>query len=212
MRRLEIVIATRNPKKFQELKVLLTVPGVRWRSLRNFPSVPTVPERGRTFTANAVAKARAAARATGYLAVADDSGLEVEALDGAPGIRSARFAGRHGADEANNRKLLRVLKGLPPAKRGGQYRCVLALAGPRRVLGIAEGTFAGRIAVAPKGRRGFGYDPLFVVPQFGKTVAQLPAAVKHRISHRAKAAVRLRRRLARLVEMRGASAVPTCSG
>ncbi len=200
---IDIIIATRNPKKFQELKALLAVPGVRWRSLLNFPSVPTVPERGRTFTANAVAKARAVARATGCLAIADDSGLEVEALEGAPGIRSARFAGRHGDDEANNCKLLRMLKGLPSAKRGGRYRCVLALAGPRRVLGIAEGTFAGCIAVAPKGRRGFGYDPLFVVPQLGKTVAQLSAAVKNRISHRAKAAVRLRRRLARLVETRG---------
>lgn len=169
------------------------MPGIRWRSLAEFPSVGTIPERGRTFRANAVAKARAAARATGCWALADDSGIEVDALDGAPGIRSARFAGYHGDDEANNRTLLRALANAPEATRTARYRCVLALANPARVVAVTEGVFEGRIACAPAGRHGFGYDPIFLVPRFGKTVAQLSAALKDRISHRSQAARAMRR-------------------
>ena len=115
---LHIVIATKNRHKIRELGQLLAVPGIRWRSLREFPEVRDVPERGRTFDANAVTKARAAAQATGLLALADDSGLEVDALDGRPGVRSARFAGRHGDDRANNTKLLHLLAGIPASRRG----------------------------------------------------------------------------------------------
>ena len=194
----EIVIATRNPKKFRELKALLAVRGLRWRSLTDFPRLSPVRETGRTFQENARKKALAAARATGGLAVADDSGLEVRALSGGPGVRSARFAGRHGNDHANNAKLLRLLEGLPPSRRVARFRCVLALASPNEVLAVTEGTLAGRIAKTPRGHRGFGYDPIFIVPRLGKTVAQLPAAVKNRISHRAQAARRLQRVLRRL--------------
>lgn len=193
----ELVIATRNRKKCLELAALLRMPGVRWRSVAEFPGVPDVRETGRTFEANAVRKALAAARATGRPAVADDSGLEVDALSGAPGVRSARFSGRHGDDRANKAKLLRKLAEVAPARRGAQFRCVLALASPQRVLAKAEGTLRGQIAMRPRGRRGFGYDPVFLVPRFGKTVAELPAAVKNRISHRARAAARLRRMLPR---------------
>jgi XTP/dITP diphosphohydrolase len=189
----QVVIATRNPKKFRELKALLSVPGIRWRSLTDFSRLSQARETGRTFQENARKKALAAARATGCLAVADDSGLEVRTLSGDPGVRSARFAGRHGNDHANNAKLLRLLEGLPSSRRVARFRCVLVLASPKEVLAVTEGTLAGRIAMAPRGRRGFGYDPIFIVPRLAKTVAQLSAAVKNRISHRAQAARRLQR-------------------
>lgn len=196
---LEVVVATGNAHKVAELRALLPVRGIRWRSLAEFPRVGMPRETGRTFHANAVLKASAAAQATGRWALADDSGLEVEALRGAPGIRSARFAGRHGDAAANNAKLLRLMR----ARRGraARYRCVLALAAPRRVLAVVTGAWQGRIAQRPAGRSGFGYDPVFVVPgRKGKTVAQLPARVKQRLSHRAAAARRLRPFLAVLAE------------
>jgi len=196
---LDIVIATRNPHKIRELVALIAVPGIRWRSLAEFPSVGAIPERGRTFRANAITKAKAAARATGGWALADDSGIEVDVLEGAPGIHSARFAGRHGDDQANNQKLLRVLAGVPSATRTARYRCVLVLASPQRVVAVTEGVFEGRIARAQAGRRGFGYDPIFTVPRLGKTAAQLSTATKHRISHRGKAARAMRHALRALI-------------
>jgi XTP/dITP diphosphohydrolase len=198
----DIVIATRNPHKVRELTGLLKVAGIRWRSLREFPSVRPVKETGRTFDANARQKARAAARATGCWAMADDSGLEVEALRWGPGVRSARFAGAHGNDRANNEKLLRRLRGVPREKRRARYRCTLALASPRGAVTLARGAWSGRIAMVPAGRRGFGYDPVFLVPRLGKTVAQLPASTKHRLSHRAAAARGLRPMLLRLIAER----------
>lgn len=227
---MEVVVATRNRHKFKELTALLKVPGVRWRSLEAFPRIPAVEEGGRTFDANAIRKAQAIAGATGCAALADDSGLEVEALGGRPGVGSARFAGRHGDDQANNEKLLRVLRRVPPAKRRARYRCSLALAVPRPlhsptkwpsgkvakwpkgmlrrpvngahvsggIVALTRGIWQGRIAERAKGHRGFGYDPLFLVSRFGKTVAELPAALKARLSHRAKAARCMRPVLARL--------------
>ena len=217
---LRLVIATRNQHKFRELTRLLAVRGIRWVSLAACGRVPVVRETGKTCEANAIKKAVAAARATGCPAVADDSGIEVEALRWGPGVRSARFSGRHGDDGANNTKLLRLLQGMPSGRRRARYRCVLALAepppsrwrrsagrgrrpaGPSGLIAIAHGTWYGRIAVSPKGRRGFGYDPLFVVPRYGKTVGELPAATKQRVSHRAIAARRLRTALIRLVQRR----------
>lgn len=219
---LSVVIATRNRHKFRELKSLLAVPGVQWHSLVECPEVLPVHEDGRTFDENAMKKARATACATGLLALADDSGLEVEALGGRPGVASARFAGAHGDDQANNAKLLRMLDGLSAGRRGARYRCTLALASPqihltrrgtrrgrsderrrttapRQVIVLTHGTWRGRIAERPRGRRGFGYDPIFFVPRFGKTVGQLPASTKQRFSHRAIAARRMRATLRRLV-------------
>ena len=204
----DVVIATGNAHKFRELSRLLRVAGIRFRRLAEFPRLRPVKERGRTFEANALKKARAVARATGHLALADDSGLEVEALRWGPGVRSARFAGRHGDDRANNERLLRSLRGTPPAQRRARYRCVLALAGPSRTLALARGTWHGRIAAAPQGRNGFGYDPLFLVPGLQKTVGQLPASVKARLSHRAVAARRMAAVLRRLVSQRTASSRP----
>lgn len=195
-----IVIATRNRHKVRELTALLDVRGIRWWSLGTFPHLPPIPERGRTFRANAIAKARAVARLTGEWALADDSGLEVDALDGAPGVRSARFAGRHGDDQANNAKLLRLLDGQPPPRRTARFRCVLALASPSKLLAVTEGVWEGRIAEQPTGRRGFGYDPIFLIPRLGKTSAQLPASVKNRLSHRGRTARRMRRILNQLLD------------
>ncbi len=189
---LDLVIATRNLHKVKELKRLLAVPGFRYRSLTEFPDAPAVRENGRTFETNAIKKARAAAAATGCLVIADDSGIEVNRLDGTPGVRSARFAGAHGDDDANNRKLLRLLNGVPMRERGARYQCVLALADPWRLIGVTYGAWSGRIATTPSGLRGFGYDPIFIVPKLGKTVGELPASTKRRLSHRAVAARRLR--------------------
>lgn len=210
---LSVVIATRNRHKLRELKALLAVRGVRWHSLLEFPHVPAVRETGRTFDANAMAKARAVARATGVLALADDSGLEVDALSGRPGLQSARFAGSHGDDRANNRKLLHLLAGRPMTQRRARYRCSLALADASRPIATTRGTWSGHIATTAEGRRGFGYDPIFFVPRFGKTVGQLPAAVKQRASHRAMAAHRMRATLRRLVATARASGRrPTVAG
>ena len=197
---IRIIVATTNRHKFRELKALLAVPGIRWHALHEFPAVSAVRETGRTFAANAIRKARAVSQTTGSLALADDSGLEVNALGGAPGIRSARFAGRHGDDRANNEALLRRLSGLPPTRRRARYRCALALASPSGVIAVTRGAWSGRIALRPRGRRGFGYDPVFFLPRLHKTVGQLPASLKQRLSHRAKAARAMHAVLRRLVK------------
>lgn len=199
---LDIIIATRNRHKVRELARLLSLRGIRWHSLKKFPEVPPLEETEGTFDANAVKKARAVARATGQLALADDSGLEVEALDGAPGVYSARFAGEPSDDRANNEKLLRMLAGMPRAQRRARYRCALALAAPGRLLALTRGTWTGIVATRAVGRRGFGYDPLFLVPRYQRTVGQLPERVKRRLSHRAQAARRLRPILRRLLRRR----------
>jgi len=202
---LHMIIATRNRHKFRELVNLMKVRGIHWHALDEFPHVPVIQETGRTFDANATRKARAVAKATGYLVLADDSGLEVEALGGAPGIQSARYAGSHGNDAANNEKLLRKLRGVFAHHRRAQYRCSLALASPVELMAIRRGRWAGRIATSPAGSRGFGYDPIFVVPRFGKTVGQLPMSVKQRLSHRAKAGRSMQVFLTRLVSGLAAS-------
>lgn len=202
---MRLVLATRNRHKVLELIRLLRVPGITWHSLAEFPSTPNLPERGRTFFANAASKARAASAATGLLALADDSGLEVDGLDGAPGVRSARFAGRQGDDAANNRKLLKLARKLSPCGRRARYRCVLVLADARRPLAVGEGAVEGEITLEPKGRMGFGYDPLFWLPKQGRTMAQIPLNDKNRISHRAQACRAMRLQLRRFVQQLNAS-------
>lgn len=197
---MNVVIATSNPKKFRELKALLTVPGMRWWSLADYPLLPSVREDGATFRDNAVKKARAAARATECFAIADDSGLEVDALNGAPGVRSARFSGRHGDDAANNARLLQLLGNVVVSRRTARFRCVLALASPQKIVAVTEGVWSGRIALTPAGHRGFGYDPIFFLPGLRRTSAQLPPAVKHRLSHRGCAARAMHRHLRRLLK------------
>jgi XTP/dITP diphosphohydrolase len=201
-----IVIATRSAHKLRELRELLSLGHVDLVSLDEL-GVPGDPvEDGLTFETNARIKARFATKATGLPALADDSGIEVGALHGGPGVRTRRYAGEQATDEENNAKLLGALRGLGPAERGARYVCVLAFATPSTAGGspeivTARGTCRGRIAAAPKGTGGFGYDPIFEhasEPPGGRTLGEWSAAEKNEISHRARAARRMSRKLATL--------------
>ncbi len=192
---IELVVATGNPGKVRELQALIPA-GFVLRSLVEAGLSP-VEETGMTFTENAALKALAAARGSGQLALADDSGLEVDALDGAPGIYSARYAGEPSNDAANIAKLLTALEGVSAAKRSARFRCAVALASPGGLIATADGRCEGAIGFAPHGDHGFGYDPVFVLPD-GRTMAQLPAREKNDISHRAQAIRALRPALERL--------------
>lgn len=199
---LTLVLATNNEHKLEELAAMLGDLPVRVVGLREFPGAPQVDETGTTFAENAILKARAAAEHTGQWAMADDSGLEVDALDGQPGVYSARFTGPDATDRDNNEKLLRLLEHVPDERRTARFRCALALVSPAGEIFVDEGTCEGVIARAPRGAGGFGYDPLFVVPELGRTFAELPPSVKDRISHRARAFSAARQRLADIVSNR----------
>jgi len=194
-----LVIGTRNRGKFREISAILAPLGVDLASLDAFPDVPPVPETGETFEANARAKALGYARATGRWALADDSGLQVDALGGAPGVRSARWGGEEASDALNNAALMRALADHPPETWTARFRCVMALATPESVLAVTEGTCEGIITDRPAGSNGFGYDPHFYLPDRGRTMAQLPAEEKNRISHRARALAAMKDRLEALL-------------
>lgn len=187
-----LVVATKNPGKLVEFKAALGGLGLTILSLDDFPRHPPIVESGRTFRENAMIKAEIAFEYTGCAAVADDSGLMVDYLGGAPGVLSARFAGKDGDDEANNAKLLRLLAGVPKSKRGAQFQCVLVLILPGgRVLQTA-GTVEGYIGNQARGKNGFGYDPLFVIPEYRLTFGELALEKKNAISHRGRALRKLR--------------------
>ncbi|MDH4081684.1 MAG: XTP/dITP diphosphatase [Nitrospira sp.] len=188
----EIVLATRNPDKGRELGALLGGLGIRIRTLADFPSAPEVVEDGTTCEANAIKKAREIARATGVPAVADDTGLEVDALGGRPGVYAARYAGEHATYEDNCRKLLLELAGVPRSKRTARFLTVAAIAFPSGDVHVTQGSLEGLITEQSVGDRGFGYDPVFLVPEFNRTLAQLTAEEKNRMSHRARAFVQMR--------------------
>jgi XTP/dITP diphosphohydrolase len=190
---LAIVLASRNPKKARELDRIVREAGldIRFLSLEHYPDVPTAPEEEPTFAGNARAKARWYAGATDQLCLADDSGLEVDALDGAPGVRSARFAGPDASDADNRARLLERLRGVPPERRGARFRCALALADAEGTIFEAEGATEGVILDAPLGSGGFGYDPLFRSNDLGRTFAEVDSAEKDRVSHRGRALARL---------------------
>ena len=188
----QLVLATRNPDKGRELEALLSDLGIKFRSLAEFPEAPQVVEDGETCRANAIKKAVAIARHTGLPTVADDTGLMAEALGGRPGVHAARYAGESATYEDNWRKLLRELKGVPREQRGARFVTVAALARSASDVEVVEGELLGRIAEEPAGAQGFGYDPVFLVPELGKTLAQLTADEKNRISHRARAFGKLR--------------------
>ena len=192
------MLATRNPDKREELAALLGDLGIKIRTLADFPDAPEVVEDGDTCRANAVKKAVAIARHTGLPAVADDTGLEVEALGGRPGVHAARYAGERATYEDNWRKLIRELDGVPQQRRRARFITVAAVAMPSGKVEVAEGMLEGVIAEAPAGTLGFGYDPIFVVPQLGKTLAQLAPGEKNRISHRARAFSKVREILLKL--------------
>ncbi len=194
-----LVIATQNRKKLEEIAAILRPRGVRMKSLEDFAGVQPVPETGETFEDNARAKALGYARATGEWALADDSGLEVDALGGRPGTRSSRWGGEEGNDRLNNQTLLRALAAYPKETWTARYRCVVALATPDRVLAVTEGVCEGRITDPPAGSNGFGYDPHFYLPELGRTMAELAPETKNRLSHRARALAAMKTRLEKLL-------------
>jgi XTP/dITP diphosphohydrolase len=197
----QLLVATRSEHKLRELRELLQLAHGELISLEGAGVEGDPIEDGQTFRTNAAIKARFGLRTTGLPTLADDSGIEVDALAGGPGVRTRRYAGEHATDADNNAKLLAALDGLPPRERGARYVCVLALAMPGAPLAFAQGTCRGRIAMTPRGMGGFGYDPIFEPgeePPGGRTFGEWSAADKNRISHRARAARRMAPRLAEL--------------
>lgn len=187
-----IVIATRNFGKAKEFKNLFAEKGYQVKTLLDFPELPDVEETGRTFEENARLKAETIARLLNKPVLADDSGLMVEALNGLPGIYSARFAGESKSDASNNAKLLHELSGVPREKRSATFHCTLVFAAPDKDSLVVEGNWNGEIGTIPRGENGFGYDPLFFVPSEGKTAAELSEEEKNKISHRALAVAKLK--------------------
>lgn len=183
----ELVLATRNRHKGKELAALLGGLGIRIRTLADFPDAPEVEEDGATCEANAIKKATVISQSTGLPAVADDTGLEVEALGGRPGVYAARYAGEDATYEDNCRKLLQELAGVPRDKRTARFVTVAAIAVPGEPVQVTRGVLDGYITESASGSRGFGYDPVFYVPEAGATLADITAEQKNRISHRAKA-------------------------
>jgi XTP/dITP diphosphohydrolase len=185
---IKLLVATNNPGKVREYQALLKgLPLTLTYPAREGIDIE-VEETGSTFAQNAHLKATAYARISGLLTLADDSGLEVDALGGEPGTRSARFAGQGASDKDRYRLLLRKLEGVPWQQRTARFRCVIAVARPQGEVHTAQGTCEGVIAFEPKGEHGFGYDPVFYVPEHGQMMAELEPEVKNRISHRARAA------------------------
>ena len=184
---MELVLATGNRDKQREMKAFLQDLGVTIRTLDEFPAAPVVIEDGETCQANACKKASEIARFTGALTLADDTGLEVDALGGRPGVFAARYAGVHATYEDNCRKLLEELTGVPADQRGARFLTVVAIADPDASVEFVEGVLQGRIAEHGSGMHGFGYDPVFVVPELGKTLAELTLDQKNQISHRGQA-------------------------
>lgn len=184
----KLVVATKNAGKLKEVKALLANYPFYVLSLADFPDLPEIAETGLNFAENAGIKATAVAEHTGLMALGDDSGLEVDFLDGAPGVFSARFAGEDADDRLNNQMLLSLLAGVPLEQRTARFRCVMALAipGDRQVY-FTEGTCPGLIGDEPVGEQGFGYDPIFILPEKGLTLAQLDLETKNQVSHRAQA-------------------------
>jgi XTP/dITP diphosphohydrolase len=182
--KVELLIATRNRGKLKEIQRLLADCDIVVKGLETYDGLPEVVEDGDTFEANARKKAATMARLTGCMALADDSGLTVRALGGKPGIFSARYAGEKATDADNNRKLLNDMADVPVGQRQAAFHCVMALCSPSGDCRLFEGRLDGEILLQPRGEGGFGYDPLFMVPSYGCTLAELPLDVKNRISHR----------------------------
>lgn len=193
---IEIVAASGNAGKIAEIAAAFAALPVKVVALQEFAGVPEVEETGLTFADNALLKARHYSQSIGKPCLADDSGLEVDALDGAPGVFSARYSGPGATDAANNEKLLAALREVPEAKRTARFRCVLAFAGSQGEPLLAEGTCEGIILKEARGSGGFGYDPLFYVPALGKTLSELTLEEKNGISHRGQALRHMAEKLA----------------
>ena len=188
-----MIAATRNKGKAREIREALKGLGLRILTLSDFSDVPEIEEDGKSFIENALKKARFYSKYFGKLTIADDSGLEVDRLKGLPGIHSARYSGEKASSRENNRKLLNAVKGVPFSKRGARFKGILAMVSPDGREVIKEGSCRGKIGFKEKGKRGFGYDPLFLLPKYGKTMAELSLEEKNKISHRGKALRKLRR-------------------
>jgi len=189
----ELIVASRNKGKVREIMELLTGLPYKVTSLLDYPQIPEIIEDGKTYRANALKKARAVALATGKMAMSDDSGIEVKALNNAPGIYSARFAGEGASEKARNQKMFTMLKGVPMHKRQARYRCVIAFVDAKgREIGVVQGTCGGYVTTKEIGENGFGFDPLFLVKRYNKTFGQLPDSLKAKISHRARALKKFR--------------------
>ncbi len=186
-------MATRNKGKIREIRDALKGLGLQIYSLSDFPNIPEIEEDGASFAENALKKARFYSRYFGKLTIADDSGLEVDALKGLPGIYSARYAGEGASTKENNRKLLREMRGIPASRRGARFKCVMSLVSQDGREAVTEGSCRGTIGFEERGRKGFGYDPLFVLPKCGKTMAELSLEEKNEISHRGKALKKVRK-------------------
>ncbi|MGA7828770.1 MAG: XTP/dITP diphosphatase [Geobacteraceae bacterium] len=194
----ELLVATGNNGKLKEIRQILAGFVDHLYSSADFPDLPEVVEDGLSFEENACKKALSAVRAKGVPAIADDSGLVVDALGGKPGVFSARYAGDGASDAENNRKLLHDLEGVSTNERTAYFSCVVSLCFPDGTCRIFCGTLNGSILNSPRGNEGFGYDPLFLVPEYGKTLAELDPAIKNSISHRGKAMDELRQFLCAL--------------
>ncbi|MDR2644500.1 MAG: XTP/dITP diphosphatase [Endomicrobium sp.] len=181
----EIILATGNKHKVQEMKEILKDLGIKFTPMISFPQYPNTEEDGKTLEENAIKKARETAKFFGKWTLADDSGLEVDYLDGAPGVYSARYAGEKCLYEDNNNKLLKVLDGVVLEKRTAKFRTVIAISSPDGKINLAEGKIFGIINLQSLGSNGFGYDPVFYVPEYGKTFAELSTDIRNSISHRA---------------------------
>ncbi|MFB3146166.1 MAG: XTP/dITP diphosphatase [Nitrospirales bacterium] len=188
----ELVLATGNPDKQKEIVALLGDLPITIRTLKEFEPLPPIVEDGETCEANAIKKATVIANHTGRLALADDTGLEVDALGGRPGVYAARYAGEHATYQDNCRKLLEELQGVPVGKRAARFLTVIALAEPTNSVDVVEGVLDGTIAETVSGTDGFGYDPVFFVPELGKTLAQITLEEKNQISHRGRALAKVK--------------------
>jgi XTP/dITP diphosphohydrolase len=187
----EVIIATKNAGKVKEFQTLFAEKGLTVKSLLDVENAPDVEETGETFAENAILKAETIANYLNKVVIADDSGLAVDALGGKPGVYSARYAGEHKNDKENMAKVLEELKGVPFEQRTARFHCALAVAIPNQRTVVVEGTCEGYIAEAPTGTNGFGYDPIFYVPEQQKTMAELSKEEKNKISHRANALKKL---------------------
>lgn len=199
---IELLIATKNPGKLREIRELLKDYPFKITSLADYPDAPEIVEDGKTFAQNALKKAATIALYTGKLTMGEDSGIQVKALHNRPGIYSARYSGPNATDEKNNRKMLRELKGIAMSKCQARYQCWVALVDKKGIIDVISGSCGGLIATEPRGANGFGYDPLFLIPRYGKTFGELDPSIKKAISHRARALKKLKKTLKKYLKAR----------
>jgi XTP/dITP diphosphohydrolase len=197
---MRIIIASRNKRKVREIRQILSGLPIEFLTLDDLNELPEIVEDGFSYKENAIKKAQITAKFTHMWALADDSGIEVSALGNRPGIFSSRYAGPNAKDKENNIKLLGELKDVPLSKRAARYKAVVVLASPDSKTFVVEGSCKGFITEAPKGRSGFGYDPIFFVPRYAKTMAELGMKIKNKISHRAKAIRKIKPILGKIIK------------